>query len=235
MNSTRLSDLRDYYDLMDGLAHRTGGPLTLSACSGRMKWPKRGVYFFMEEGERRSDTGSGPRIVRVGTHALTSCSRTQLWTRLSQHRGRMKSGGGNHRGSIFRLIVGTALMKAHDQAEATWGRDKSAVGPSRDAEATLERAVSDVIGKMPFLTLPIDDEPGAQSLRGRIERGSIALLSNFGKEPIDAASDGWLGHSCNRERVRRSGLWNQNHVEESYDRTFLSTLETLVAKAEAIV
>ena len=35
-----------------------------------MKWPARGVYFFREAGESRSDTGEGLRVVRVGTHAL---------------------------------------------------------------------------------------------------------------------------------------------------------------------
>jgi hypothetical protein len=81
-----------------------------------MDWPKRGVYFFRELGENRSDTGEGPRIVRVGTHALKSGSQTKLWTRLSQHKGQPSTGRGNHRGSIFRLIVGTALIKrdAHD-------------------------------------------------------------------------------------------------------------------------
>ena len=89
---------------------RVGGARTLGACSGRLGLPRRGVYFFMEDGEVRSDSGTGPRIVRVGTHALTEGSGTKLWSRLSQHRGPTKSGGGNHRGSIFRLIVGTSVM-----------------------------------------------------------------------------------------------------------------------------
>jgi hypothetical protein len=53
-----------------------------------MGWPQRGVYFFTEEGERRHDTGEGLRIVRIGPHALKKGSRTTLWDRLSQHRGR---------------------------------------------------------------------------------------------------------------------------------------------------
>ena len=32
-----------------------------------INWPARGVDFFREAGETRSDTGRGPRIVRVGT------------------------------------------------------------------------------------------------------------------------------------------------------------------------
>ena len=35
---------------------------------------------------------------------------------------------------------------------------------------------------MPFLWLAIDDGPGAESLRGHIERNAIALLSSFEKE-----------------------------------------------------
>jgi hypothetical protein len=37
--------------------------VNVADCSGRIDWPKRGVYF-REAGEKRSDTGTGPRIVR---------------------------------------------------------------------------------------------------------------------------------------------------------------------------
>lgn len=36
----------------------------LADCRGRLKWPSRGVYFFHETGENRSDTGEGRRIPR---------------------------------------------------------------------------------------------------------------------------------------------------------------------------
>ena len=71
-----------------------------------MRWPQRGVYFFRESSEDRSDTGSDPRIVRVGTHALKDGSGTKLWTRLSQHKGHPSTGGGNHRGSVFPGLSG---------------------------------------------------------------------------------------------------------------------------------
>jgi hypothetical protein len=117
--------------------------------------------------------------VRVGTHALKAGGSTTLWGRLSTHRGQVRSSDGNHRGSIFRLIVGKALIGRDGCKFPTWGEGNSAAKEIRAAEVELERAVSKVIGKMPFLWLSIGDEPGPDSLRGRIERNSIALLNNF--------------------------------------------------------
>ena len=101
----RLDYLVRFYTLLDRLENKVGGRRRLSTCHGRIDWPQRGIYFFMEDGESRTHTGKGSRIVRVGTHALVSGSQTTLWRRLSQHKGQEKSGGGNHRGSIFRLLV----------------------------------------------------------------------------------------------------------------------------------
>src|SRR5690242_13971991 len=103
----RRADLIRFYEILGTLEKKVGGKRTLAECDGRMPWPRRGVYFFFEPGEVRSDSGGGPRVVRVGTHALANGSTTTLWRRLSQHRGSKRSGGGNHRGSIFRLLVGT--------------------------------------------------------------------------------------------------------------------------------
>ena len=194
-----------------------------------MDWPKRGVYFFHEQGENRSGTGDGPRVVRVGTHALKAGSGTKLWTRLSQHKGQRKTGGGNHRGSIFRLILGAALINRERLNFPTWGDGNTADRDVRSGELALERQVSQVIGNMSFLWLAIEDQAGAESRRGYVERNSIALLSNFNKPGLDPPSQGWLGHHSDRERVRKSGLWNQNHVEEAYDPAFLDTLGRLVS------
>jgi hypothetical protein len=232
MGNQRIDDLRRFYAALDLLAEKVGGPKTLAECSGRLYWPQRGVYFFTEESEIREDSGSGARVVRVGTHALTETSRTTLWRRLSQHRGRVKSGGGHHRGSIFRLLVGTAVIARDGLEFPSWGQGNNAPREVREVERALECRVSEIIGAMPLLWLAIDDAPGAGSLRGYIERNSIALLSNFGKPPLDAPSKNWLGHSCNRERVRSSGLWNSNHVDERYDPAFLACLEQLVTSIE---
>lgn len=229
-SSTRIADLKRFYDVLGILEKRIGGARMLADCHGRMDWPQRGVYFFREPGENRTETGLGPRIVRVGTHALKAGSKTTLWNRLSQHRGAVQSGGGNHRGSIFRLIVGNALIERDKYNFSSWGGGSSAPREIRNSELPLEQVVSRIIGAMSFLWLPIYDTPGPDSLRGYIERNAIALLSNYNypEEPLDPASGIWLGQFCDRKRVRASGLWNQNHVHEQYNRSFLDTLETLI-------
>jgi hypothetical protein len=226
---TRRADLVRFYETVACLEKEVGPPRRLADCSGRSDWPKRGVYFFFEQGENRSDTGDGLRVVRVGTHALKVGSGTQLWTRLSQHKGTQKTGGGNHRGSIFRLIVGAALINRDRLTFPSWGDRNAADKDIRDGEVGLERRVSEIVGNMSFLWLGIEDTPGPESRRGYIERNSIALLSNSDRPPLDPPSKRWLGHSCNRERVRKSGLWNQNHVDEGYERAFLDDLDGLVA------
>jgi len=236
---SRLEDVRRFYELIDDLRVRLASAITLADCNGRLAWPRRGVYFFFEKDEYRSNSGTGPRVVRVGTHALTERSRTTLWNRLSQHAGSKRSGAGNHRGSIFRLLVGEAL-KARNGLDhpKSWGQGShpkeagSRLGQTaqgiREGERELEREVSNYIGAMPFLFVAVNDDPSPGSERGVIERNSIALLSNYRCEVIDPASAAWIGNWSGRERVRKSGMWNNNHVEETYDRHFLATLEKLI-------
>jgi hypothetical protein len=230
MSSERLEHLVRFYTILDRLETNIGGARTLADCLGRMDWPTRGVYFFREVGENRSDSGEGPRIVRVGTHALRSGSQTKLWTRLSQHKGQPSTGGGNHRGSIFRLLVGVAVARRNSYDYPTWGDKKAARSTVKKCEHALECEVTHIIGEFPFLWVGIDDEAGPDSMRGRIEKNSISLLSNFDKPLLDPPSQHWLGHHCDRERVKAAGLWNSNHVDEPYDPAFLDDLELRVAQ-----
>lgn len=172
---------------------------------------------------------AGLRVIRVGTHAVSSGSRTTLWNRLSQHRGVARTGGGNHRGSVFRLLVGAALMAREPGcAAATWGGGRPEAEALRAAEHRLERSVSRAIGEMHLLWLRVDDPAGRTSLRSYVERNAIALFSNYDSEALDPPSAAWLGLDCPKDAVRRSGLWNQRHVNTAHDRAFLPTLERLV-------
>jgi hypothetical protein len=48
MNNEWRDHLITFYSLLDRLENNIGGTRTLAGCSGRMGWPKRGVYFFRE-------------------------------------------------------------------------------------------------------------------------------------------------------------------------------------------
>ena len=231
-----------FYELLERLARRVDGPRRLQTCNGLMSWPTRGIYFFFERGEYRSTSGKSLRVARIGTHALKSGAKSTLWRRLSQHRGSTRTGGGNHRGSIFRLLVGSALAnQSRTPLPDSWGVSSSVRGAAqklgvessaiKEAEADLERRVSAYIGQMPLLWLPVDDAPGPESDRDVLERNSIALLSGYHSRAVDSPSLEWLGNSSDREPVRRSGLWNNRHVDAAYDPSFLDLMEVWIESA----
>jgi hypothetical protein len=232
----RLRDIQRFYAIVDKVEGDVGGKRILEECDGRMNWPQRGVYFFFEPGEVGTHSGAGLRVTRVGTHALKAGSKSTLWGRLRAHRGTLagsRAGGGNHRGSVFRLHVGTALIRRDDWPEevvSQWAVGSSAKRHVRDREYPLEQAVSRYIRSMPFLWLGIDDKPGPTSLRGYLERNAIALLSNYDRQdaPIDSPSPQWLGRWAASEDIQHCGLWNVNHVAEEYDPDFLDVLQQQV-------
>ena len=84
--------------------------------------------------------------------------------------------GGNHRGSIFRLLIGAALLARVDaRGECTsWGLGNSADAETRGLERAIEERVSDYIGAMPFLWIAVDEPQGAATGRGAIERNSVS-------------------------------------------------------------
>src|SRR5690606_21373669 len=96
---SRLEALVRLYALLDRLESKLGAKRALDRLGPARGWPDRGVYFFFDPGEFRTDSGTGPRLVRVGTHALSDGAKSTLHQRLRQHGGQ-SSGGGNHRGSI---------------------------------------------------------------------------------------------------------------------------------------
>ena len=229
----RVADVNRLYALLGVLRDRLGGYRYLHDCSAQDGWPRRGVYFFFENGEER-EVG-GLRVVRVGTHALGARSRPTLWDRLRQHRETSSGGfadGGSHRSSVFRRHVGDALLirdrALPDVIRESWGQGSSASRETRQHEHDVQRAVSHHIGRMPLLWLAVPDPPGPGSDRARIEAGAIALLSNRGNGPTDPPSSAWLGRYAARPALRESGLWNVNHVDDDYDRVVLDSLEAYV-------
>lgn len=221
-----------FYSLLDQIEEKVGSKRKLKNCHGRMEWPGRGVYFFFANDERR-ENNSSLRITRIGTHALKEGSGRNLWDRLREHKGRIRGdfkGGGDQRASVFRRIVGESIINKEDLNDdyPHWSEGSSASRDIREREYELEKSVSDYIRELPFLWVKINDEPGPESDRGYTERNSIALLSNYRKDPIDPRSEEWLGNHCPKEKIVRSGLWNSEHVTERYDPEFLQTLESYI-------
>ena len=223
---SKRDDLIQFYRILGELRFAVGGTRTLANAHAGMRWLKRGVYFFMDPGEFRRDTGEGLRVTRVGTHAVSEGAKTTLWNRLSQHRGAVTHGGGNHRGSVFRKILGEAILARDGKQHATWGHGNTAHRKVREGEQEMERRVSAYVRQLAFLWVEISDPPSKTSHRSFIERNAIALLSNFTTtDRLDPPTDAWLGLCCPKEAVLRSGLWNSNYVSEAHDREFLRVLE----------
>jgi hypothetical protein len=197
MTGVANGELERFYSLLARLGEAPGQGRPIRDLLQHVSLPPRGVYFFLEPGEFRRAYPTAPRIVRVGTHAVSAGSKSTLRGRLKQHLG-TRTGGGNHRGSIFRLHVGAALLARDSTSLPTWGIGSSAPLAVRDcevtqtAEAGCEKRVSEYIGAMSVLWIGVPDEPGSRSDRAFIERNAIALLSNR-FAPTDIASETWLG------------------------------------------
>jgi hypothetical protein len=206
-----------------------GLPLARLLDSSRL--PERGVYFFLDP--TTSNERNEWRVCRVGTHAVSLGSKSTLRARLRAHLG-TRSGSGNHRGSIFRLHVGSALLRRDQREIATWGIG-SVAPPTlrasevlREAEARHEHQVSDYIGQLPVLWVAVPDEASPANERSIIERNAIALLSRDAQRSA-APLSGWLGEHSPRHEIRESRLWNLNYVDDDCAPSFLAVLERAVA------
>ena len=204
---------------MKRLERHTGGRRSLGEIQ-RADCPRKGVYFFFEKGEIRSGSGTGDRIVRVGSHAFHDGQCATLWSRIKKHQGAQRPEK-RQRSSVFRNRVGNAVCRQDSGlGPRNWPKDAD-----RGDSARIEKRINRRMWPMTALLLPV----GCRTDRGYIERNGIDLLSEYGKAaPIDPASEDWLGHWCNRKKVKQSGLWQSNHVDDQYDPGFLELLEEYV-------
>lgn len=227
------ADLDRFYELLGGLSASTEQGNPLATYTGKSELPAKGVYFFQEPNEYRAD-GATPRIVRVGTHAVSADSKATLWHRLRAHLG-SRSGSGHHRGSVFRRHVGKAILLRDEIYLPSWGQGSVVPANVRadtvamTAEAAHELKVSEYIGKMRMMWIEVSDHASTDSMRAFIEKNAIALLSNM-LNPIEEAGGKWLGRHSPVEEITRSYLWNVNHVRDAYDETFLDRLEFAVER-----
>lgn len=228
---SRLKDRRRFYALMDALCRRCGGMQLRRNARDQMSRFERGVCFFFDPSERRTDSGEGPRVVHICTQAPTNPSGSALGTGFRQHRGTFESSradAGNGPHFAFGQHVGAAMAARKTQvprAIASWGQESRGL---ERREHLLEPGAGTYIGELPYLWLSVPDQPGGPDLQGIIQRNAIALLSNSGKRPLDPASEEWLGLYSDQPAIRDSHLWNVDHVEEIHDPAFLELVADFV-------
>jgi hypothetical protein len=212
-------------------------PTPRDLSSTRTDWGTKGVYFIFEPGERRS-SGDAERIVRVGTH---------LSDKTSIERRIVLDHATDWGLSVFRRHVGTALIRegAFDSEIPRAERDHWATGwfavadgwavhanPARldPALHPLHPIVTRVIANMTIVWVEIPSNKD----RRDFESQCISLLSNYlrSETPIDPASPTWLGRHALKDEVRRSGLWNVQHVKKPHRPGFLESYEKYFTRSE---
>ena len=186
--------------------------------------PENGIYFFFERGETVKWRGKVvDRIVRVGTHMKDG----RFKKRIRQHYGNVKSLHGNKNGSVFRRVLGGALLRKDDPNDPRLKDWETQGGPSF---AEVEERTSQVLrSNFTFCCLRVDS--GEE--RKNLESGLIGLLA---QHPLAKFSEEWLGKYAASEEIKRTGLWNTQHVNgdpllfEEFQRVGQLVEETLIRK-----
>lgn len=163
-------------------------------------FPQNGIYIVFEDGETAHGTD---RIVRVGTHT----GHNNLKARLSEHFYTERKDR-----SVFRKNIGRAFLhKTGDPYLKIWNIDRT-VRKNRERyrdkidiekEQKIEQQVSKYIReRISFAVLPVDDKGKRLELESKII-GAVSLCEAC------TASKHWLGLSSPKEKIRNSGLWQE--------------------------
>jgi hypothetical protein len=228
MASNRQQNINIFYDLLDEVIKKF--PKRNLDTISKSNLPEKGVYFFFEQNETRQDSNFD-RVVRIGTHAAIANSNATLYDRLYNHKG-SKDLTGNHRGSVFRKLIGYSLLYNDRLKYPYWG-DKSKKSDKliTSSEKPLEQIVSTYLHTLTFSVLEVPGPSSKNNDRAFIEKNSIALLSNYDRPAIDTCSKKWLGQYSSDPKIIGSGLWNSNYVNcKNIDINYFNTFEKHLAK-----
>jgi hypothetical protein len=159
------------------------------------KLPMNGIYFFYEDNETCIINGQKvKRIVRVGTHRAEARFRDRIHNHFY----------GNKECSIFRKHVGSAIIKNkgfHDIDIDEWMKKGT------ETNIDIELLIDEKFRKtFTFKCISIE----TKELRLSLEKRLIKVLSLGGPGPWP----NWLGNDAANEKVRESGLWNVDHVQD---------------------
>lgn len=188
--------IEDVYDLIKRLPHLDYQMYLAS----QALLPKDGLYLFFERGEVvvRNDIATH-RIVRVGINTGNGGFRK----RLRNHYGHVRSLHGHKDKSAFRWHVGGALLN-RENSQGPTPEDWLTRGKSFPY---IEERVSQLLRmNFTFTFIEMDELKDRISL----ESGLIALLAQC---PLTEPSLTWLGRYALCDEIKRSGLWNVDHVD----------------------
>jgi len=115
------------------------------------------------------------------------------------------------------------------QRYPNWGKGQSASKDITELETPLERKVSEYIGNLRVLFIPVLDVAGTGSMRATIERQFISMFTE-NLCAIEKSSLGWLGRFSDKPSIRNSGLWNVRDVGSEYDLKFIPLMDGLVRR-----
>jgi hypothetical protein len=162
-----------------------------------------GLYFFFEDDEtsRHGPTG---RVVRVGNHPR---SEGGLVRRLRQHYS------GNKNGSVFRKLLGSALLRSRDP-------DTPCLAPAPgkghwELQGARPCALCRVLEAEVSSSLRAGFRFRCIEIRDRNERNlfEVMLVATLAQCQVCKPSGGWLGRHAYVDRVRESGLWNVQYSD----------------------
>ena len=177
----------------------------------RRDLPSNGIYFFYEEGEViKVGSRVFKRIVRVGTHK----EQGRFPNRILDHFY------GDKNSSVFRRHLGAAILareNPHDSRLREWMKGSKTL---RDVERKVSRLLRE---RFSFRYIRVDDRDERLELEERL----ISTLARFSPKYV---SPNWLGRYSPTEKIRRSGLWNVEHVDSPkyIELKHLARLEQLV-------
>lgn len=165
--------------------------------------PLNGIYVLFEEGELAH---GGDRIVRIGTHT----GNNRLRSRLKEHF--IKE---NKDRSIFRKNIGRALLNMRkDSYIGGWeldlttrkNKDKYFKLVDQAYQSKIENEVTKIIQKkFSFAVLEESDKKNRLLLKSRI-------VSEVSKCAECKASPNWIGKHSTKDKIRESGLWQENEL-----------------------
>lgn len=182
--------------------------------------PENGIYFFYEQNEIWGHGGQKPRIVRIGTHKDGN-----FRNRIAEHylldESKMNFDAGSpapHERSIFRKNIGRALLNQHAddylqiwEIDFTTKKNREKFGHLRNIrkEKEVELEITKILREdFSFRFVVLSSQRERMGTLG-LESSLIGTIAHC---QLCKSSENWLGNDSSKAQIRKSGLWQVQHL-----------------------